>query len=467
MGIPFPLQQATVSMSTLPNSPFKAYDIRGRVPDQLDEARARTIGQAYAAVIRPAGPVVIGRDMRLSSPAFAAALAQGLNQAGVDTFDLDLCGTEVVYHAASLEGMGGGIMVTASHNPSDYNGMKLVREQAIPVSADTGLKEMEKWMAGKMPAITASQPGEHQPLDVHASYLQRMLSFIDPARVRPLKLVVNAGNGCAGSFFDALAEDLPLEVTRLQHEPDGRFPNGVPNPLLPENRRVTAEAVVHSGADLGIAWDGDFDRCFFFDHNGRFIEGYYLVGLFARQLLDHAPGASIVLDPRLTWNTLEQVAAGGGRAVISKSGHAFIKERMRKEAALYGGEMSAHHYFRDFSYSDSGMIPWLLLVELISQTGLSLAELVDERIRAYPCSGEINFSVQDPERVLSSVLAHFEASSPELDRTDGIGLSFEHWRFNLRTSNTEPVIRLNVETRGDEALLEEKTRLLQQLITRA
>lgn len=452
-------------MQTLPNSPFKAYDIRGRIPDSLNPVLARRIGLAYAAVIQPVGPVVIGRDMRLSSSGLAQALAEGLNQAGIDTIDIGLCGTELVYHAASRPGMGGGIMITASHNPADYNGMKMVREQAIPISADTGLQQIEDLIARGAEAPGGNPPpGQATVEDVGSSYTERMLAAVKSDRIKPLKLVVNAGNGCAGPAFDALARSLPLEVIRLHHEPDGRFPNGVPNPLLPENRAETARAVRESGADFGIAWDGDFDRCFFFDENGRFIEGYYLVGLFAQRLLESHPGEKIVLDPRLTWNTLEQVRAAGGVALINKSGHAFIKERMRAEDAIYGGEMSAHHYFRSFSYCDSGMLPWLLLAEIVSDTGSSLGQLVDERIRAFPCSGEINFSVADTEQTIADVLDQYGADALSLDRTDGISLEYADWRFNLRASNTEPVIRLNVETRGDAGLLAERTEALSKLL---
>ncbi len=448
----------------LRNSPFKAYDIRGQVPEQLNEERAHAIGAAYAEVIQPRGPVIIGRDMRLSSEALSHALARGLNEAGVDTLDIGLCGTELVYHAASLDNMGGGVMVTASHNPADYNGMKMVREQAIPISADTGLKDIERLLAEGYAAPSGIASGTHGQLDVHEGYRQRLLAMVERDALKPLKLVVNAGNGCAGPAFDALAADLPLEVIRLHHQPDGRFPNGVPNPLLPENRAETAAAVVENGADLGVAWDGDFDRCFFFDHRGRFIEGYYLVGLFAAQLLKRSPGGKIVLDPRLTWNTLEQVRRAGGEALVNKSGHAFIKERMRREDAIYGGEMSAHHYFRDFSYCDSGMIPWLLLVEQISRSGASLAEMVDEGIAAFPCSGEINFSVASTDTVIQNVLDAYQTEAQTLDRTDGISLEFTDWRFNLRASNTEPVIRLNVETRADPELLEDKVQELSRLI---
>jgi phosphomannomutase len=452
-------------MNKLTNSPFKAYDIRGRIPDSLNEQLAFRIGQAYAAVIRPTGPVAIGRDMRLSSPGLATALSAGLNRAGVDTVDIGMCGTELVYHAASRPGMGGGVMVTASHNPADYNGMKMVRELAIPISADTGLKQIEDLLVGNAEAAPAGTgTGLASDEDVHPGYIRRMLESVQADRIKPLKVVVNAGNGCAGPVFDEIVKALPLEVSRLHHEPDGRFPNGVPNPLLTENRIETAAAVRETGADFGIAWDGDFDRCFFFDEDGRFIEGYYLVGLFAARLLESHPGEKIVLDPRLTWNTLDQVQAAGGIALINKSGHAFIKERMRAENALYGGEMSAHHYFRDFAYCDSGMLPWLLLAEIISDTGRSLAELVNERIRAFPCSGELNFSVHDTDQVIASVLKAYASQNPSLDRTDGISLEFSDWRFNLRASNTEPVIRLNVETRANEALLADRTGELSEMI---
>lgn len=451
-------------MKRLSPSPFMAYDVRGRVPDALNEDLAEQIGRAYAAVIQPQGPVAIGHDMRLSSHGLVRRLAQGLNHAGVDTLDIGLCGTELVYHAADLPNMGGGIMVTASHNPADYNGMKMVRAGAVPISGDTGLAEIEACIAGNTPPPAASHAGQHGHLDVTDTYLSKVRSLIDLSAIPPLKVVINAGNGTAGPWFDALAADLPLTVHRLHHEPDGHFPNGVPNPLLPENRSETAQAVLDVGADFGVAWDGDFDRCFFFDHTGRFIEGYYLVGLFAAQLLEREPGSRIVLDPRLVWNTLDEVAQAGGQALINKSGHAFIKERMRGEQALYGGEMSAHHYFRDFHYSDSGMIPWLLVAERIGKTGHSLADMVDACIAAYPCSGEINFTVDDTNATIDRVLSHYADQQGELDRTDGISLAFAQWRFNLRKSNTEPVIRLNVETRGDADLLTQRTDELAALI---
>ena len=444
---------------------FKAYDIRGRIPNELNPDLAYRIGRAYAGVIAPTGAVAVGQDIRLSSPELAQAVIQGLNDAGVNTCSLGLCGTETVYHAASLGGMGGGIMVTASHNPMDYNGMKLVREQAIPISGDTGLKEIERRVREGDPGPVADVHGEDRSLDVMQGYVERVLGFVELSTLRPLHLLVNAGNGAAGPTFDALAARLPFRVTRIHHAPDGRFPNGIPNPLLPENRAVTGEAVVAHGADLGIAWDGDFDRCFVFDERGECVEGYYMVGLLAAQMLEKQPGSRIVHDPRLTWNTQQMVQAAGGVPVMSKTGHAFIKERMRREDALYGGEMSAHHYFRDFSYCDSGMIPWLLTAERMSLTGKPLSALVEERIRAYPCSGEINYRVEDVPGTLERVTQFYLPQGPQLNDTDGLSMEFAEWRFNLRASNTEPVIRLNVEARGDAGLMREKTRELGGLIT--
>jgi phosphomannomutase / phosphoglucomutase len=338
----------------------------------------------------------------------------------------------------------------------DYTGMKLVREQARPISSDTGLFAIRDAVAADTaPASTPTAGEQHRP--DKSAYIEHLLSYIDAATLKPLKLVVNAGNGGAGAIVDLLAPHLPLEFIRVFHEPDGHFPNGIPNPLLPENRDATAQAVKQHGADFGIAWDGDFDRCFFFDHTGRFIEGYYLVGLLAQAILAKQPGGKVVHDPRLTWNTIEQVEAAGGVPVLCKSGHAFIKEKMRGENAVYGGEMSAHHYFREFAYADSGMIPWLLIAELVSQSGSSLAELVEDRMQKFPCSGEINFKVADAKAAVAKVMERYAGDAPELDYTDGVSAEFPQWRFNLRSSNTEPLLRLNVETRGDAALLQQRT----------
>ena len=442
---------------------FKAYDIRGRVPSELNEDIAGRIGVALAAQLGP-GAVVLGRDVRLSSPALQQALSAGLRSAGREVIDIGQCGTEEVYFQTDHLGAAGGVMVTASHNPMDYNGMKLVRENARPISSDTGLFAISDAVEADTAALGPARADERRHADKSA-YIAHLLSYVDVTALKPLKLVVNAGNGGAGEIVDLLAAHLPLEFVRICHAPDGRFPNGIPNPLLVENRELTARAVVEHGADFGIAWDGDFDRCFFFDHSGRFIEGYYLVGLLAQAILAKHPGGKIVHDPRLTWNTIEMVEAAGGVAVQCKSGHAFIKEVMRRENAVYGGEMSAHHYFREFAYADSGMIPWLLIAALVSQTGLSLAQLVEERMARFPCSGEINFRVADARAAVERVMAHFSPLAPALDHTDGISADFGHWRFNLRSSNTEPLLRLNVETRGDQALLQARTREISDLLS--
>jgi phosphomannomutase len=435
---------------------FKAYDVRGRLPDDLNPGIARRIGRAYAAVIRPR-TVVIGYDVRLSSPELATALAEGLMDAGVEVLDIGLCGTEMIYFATSHLGVDGGIMVTASHNPPDWNGMKFVREGSKPVSGDTGLKDIEALAERGGIAPPATARGRRREIDVHDAYIEHLLGYVDAGALQPLKLVVNAGNGGAGRVIDRLEPRLPFEFVRLQHEPDGHFPHGVPNPLLPEHRAVTAEAVVAAGADFGIAWDGDYDRCFLFDETGRFIEGYYIVGLLAAAFLRKHPGAKIVHDPRLTWNTVEIVTQGGGVPVMSKTGHAFIKERMRLEDAVYGGEMSAHHYFRDFAYCDSGMIPWLLVAELVARAGRPLSALVEERMAAFPASGEINRKLDNPPAVLAAVESRYREAAVAIDHTDGLSMEFADWRFNLRASNTEPLVRLNVESRGDQALMAAKT----------
>ncbi|KRG42070.1 phosphomannomutase [Stenotrophomonas pictorum JCM 9942] len=447
----------------MPLPAFKAYDIRGRVPEELNQDIARKVGKALAAQLGE-GAVVLGHDVRLTSPALQDALAAGLRGEGREVIDIGLCGTEEVYFQTDHLGAAGGVMVTASHNPMDYNGMKLVKESARPISSDTGLFAISDAVAADTSEAQTPRGGLRTEYDKSA-YIQHLLGYVDAAALKPLKLVVNAGNGGAGAVIDLLAPHLPLDFVRICHEPDGSFPNGIPNPLLPENRALTAQAVREHGADFGIAWDGDFDRCFFFDHNGRFIEGYYLVGLLAQAILARNPGGKIIHDPRLTWNTVEMVEAAGGVPVLCKSGHAFIKEKMRAENAVYGGEMSAHHYFREFAYADSGMIPWLLIAALVSSSGRSLAELVEDRMARFPCSGEINFKVADAKAAVARVMAHFAAQSPMLDHTDGISADFGDWRFNLRSSNTEPLLRLNVETRGDATLLALRTHEISDLIS--
>ena len=441
---------------------FKAYDIRGRVPDELNEKLAYNIGQAFAAQLTPE-KVVIGHDIRLSSPALSQALINGFLEAGVDVVDLGLCGTEEVYFAVSHLGVDGGVMVTASHNPADYNGMKLVREQSRPISGDTGLRDIER-LAAQGVQVIAETRGRLETLDNKPAYVAHLLSYVEVAALKPLTIVADPGNGCAGPVLDLLQGHLPMRLVQIQAEPDGTFPNGVPNPLLPENREITRRAVLEHQADLGIAWDGDFDRCFLFDEQGNFIEGYYMVGLLAKAVLAKDPGAKIIHDPRLVWNTREIVEQAGGIPVMSKTGHAFIKERMRAENAAYGGEMSAHHYFRDFAYCDSGMIPWLLAVAILSQTGQPLSQLVADMQAAFPVSGEINSRVVDPDAAIRKIEDFYRAVEAQRDYTDGFSLTAANFRFNIRKSNTEPVLRLNVESRGDRELMEGKTRELLDLI---
>ncbi len=441
---------------------FKAYDIRGRVPDELNEDLAFRIGQASAALLSSKS-IVIGYDIRLSSPVLASALTEGFLKAGVDVFDLGQCGTEEIYFAAFHLDVDGGIIVTASHNPADYNGMKLVRRGSIPISSDSGLDDIEKF-AGTGKKLNSPTRGKKKNIDNRSAYIDHLLGYVNIQKLKPFKLVVNSGNGCAGAIIDLLEKHLPFSFVKLQHEPDGNFPNGVPNPLLPENRMVTAQAVRDSEAVMGIAWDGDFDRCFLFDENGDFIEGYYMVGLLAQAILHHNPGGKIIHDPRLIWNTLEVVRQAGGIPVMSKTGHAFIKEKMRREDAIYGGEMSGHHYFKDFAYCDSGMIPWLLVAKILSVSGKKLSNLVGDRIKAFPVSGEINNKVDDPDKIITKIESFYGKTSVEKDYTDGLSMTFHDFRFNVRKSNTEPVLRLNVESRKSRKLMKEKTKELLKLI---
>lgn len=435
---------------------FKAYDVRGRVPEELNPSLAYHVGRAYAVYLQPRR-VALGRDVRLSSLGLTDALAQGLLEAGVEVVDLGLCGTEQVYFYTAFLNLDGGIMVTASHNPPEYNGMKFVRQGARPISGDSGLKELERLTAQEVGQPQRGPQGRRWFQEPLKDYVAHLLGYIQPERLQPFKVVVNPGNGSAGPVLDALEPHLPCRLVKICYEPDGTFPHGVPNPLLPENRELTARAVREHQAHLGLAWDGDFDRCFFFDETGEFVESYYLIGLLAEHLLARYPGGKIIHDPRLTWNTIEVVRQAGGTPVLSKTGHAFIKERMRREDAVYGGEMSGHHYFRDFAYCDSGMLPWLLVLEIMSRRNKPLSALVAARRQRYPVSGEINRRVPDPEKVLARVAATLAPEALAVDRTDGLSLEFANWRFNLRPSNTEPVLRLNVETRGDAALLEQMT----------
>jgi phosphomannomutase len=438
-----------------PISCFKAYDLRGRIPNELNEDVAYRVGRGVAQFLQPKR-IVVGRDIRLSSAALTDAVCRGLMDSGVTVYDIGICGTEGVYFATFDGGYDGGIMITASHNPADYNGMKFVREQSKPISGDNGLQEIRRYAEqAEFPA--PARVGARHRIDTMAAYVKHLLSYVDLNALKPLKIVVNAGNGGAGLIIDQLEPHLPFKFIKVHHQPDGNFPNGIPNPMLEPNRAPTIAAIREHQADFGIAWDGDFDRCFLFDEKGGFIEGYYIVGLLASVLLRGQPGGNVVHDPRLTWNTIEIVEAAGGKAVLSKSGHAFIKQRMREVDGVYGGEMSAHHYFRRFAYCDSGMIPWLLAAQILSETPQKLSELVDQRIALFPVSGELNYRVPDSNAVMAAVEQRYAKDATVVDRTDGVSFEFPSWRFNLRTSNTEPLIRLNVEARASVALMRSKT----------
>ncbi|MCH8532890.1 MAG: phosphomannomutase CpsG [Saccharospirillum sp.] len=447
---------------------FGAYDIRGELGVELNIDIAYRIGRAFAAYLKPKS-VVVGGDVRETSPELKEAFAKGVMDFGADVIDIGLCGTEEVYFATKYLKADGGCMVTASHNPINYNGMKMVRDESKPISRDTGLDDIKKMAETDAYGEPAAVPGKLTQLDNSEAYVEHLISYLDLTDIRPTKLVTNAGNGAAGPSLDRVeaalqARGVPIEFVKIHNEPDGRFPNGIPNPLLHEQQPVTSKAVREHNADMGIAWDGDFDRCFLWDEDGNFIEGYYIVGLLAEAFLVKQPGAKIVYDPRLTWNTIEIVEANGGTPVMCKSGHAFIKEKMRKEDAVYGGEMSAHHYFKDFAYCDSGMVPWLLVVDLLSKKKTTLKALVSERMSKFPSPGEINSKVADADETMARVYEEYKDKAIHEDRIDGLSLEFAEWRFNLRKSNTEPVIRLNVETRGDKELMDEKTQELLALI---
>ncbi|GAB2940919.1 phosphomannomutase CpsG [Hafnia psychrotolerans] len=442
---------------------FKAYDIRGKLGEELNEDIAYRIGRAYGEYLKPK-KIIVGGDVRLTSEALKLALADGLRDAGADVFDIGVSGTEEVYFATFHLEMDGGIEVTASHNPMDYNGMKLVREGSRPISGDTGLfaiKELAE--ANNFAPVDEAKRGAYTQISILSDYVDHLLGYIDSKALAPMKLVINSGNGAAGHVIDEIERrfkesNVPVTFIKVHNQPDGQFPNGIPNPLLPECRADTANAVLEHKADMGIAFDGDFDRCFFFDSFGEFIEGYYIVGLLGQAFLEKNPGSKIIYDPRLTWNTQDIVSMSGGIPIMSKTGHAFIKERMRHEDAIYGGEMSAHHYFRDFAYCDSGMIPWLLVAGLVSLKRDSLSNMVKDRMAAFPASGEINRKVKNANEVIQRIRDKYECESENIDFTDGLSLEFSDWRFNLRTSNTEPVIRLNVESKNNVKLMNEKTK---------
>ena len=432
---------------------FKAYDVRGEIGVNIDEDIAYRIGRAVAQHFG-AKCVVVGFDARKTSPAFAAAASQRARDAGADVFNIGMAGAEEMYWAVTEFGACAGIEVTASHNPINYNGMKIVKSHSRPLE-DIGDFQVIKSLAISQDWVDVVEVGREldRPTEARKAYLDRVLGFVDVNALRPMKIVVNSGNGAAGPTFDAIADRLselgaPLEFIRVHHTPDATFPNGIPNPLLPENHSATADVVRAEEADFGVAFDGDFDRCFFFDETGQFVPGEYVVGLLASIFLEKDAGSKIVHDPRVIWNTQDIVAQKGGIAVQSKTGHAFIKQTMRSQEAVYSGEMSAHHYFRDFAFCDSGMIPWVLIVELVSRSRRSLGDWVKDRFAAFPSSGEINFKVADAYKAIAKVLSAYRAATFSIDETDGVSLAFDDWRFNLRRSNTEPLVRLNVEGKG-------------------
>lgn len=442
-------------------SSFKAYDIRGKVPGELNTELAYKIGRTFTKFLG-AKSVVIGRDVRKSSPELSDALSKGLNDAGCDVFDLGLCGTEMIYFGTPFLNADGGIMITASHNPPEYNGLKFVKRSSVPMGYDSGLNEIEKMILNNDLGEISDQKGKIFQKDIMKDFITKVTKFFDAKKIQSYKVVVNAGNGCVGPALDALEKYLPVKMIKIFPEPDSNFPNGVPNPLLPENRQPTIDAIKKYGADLGVAWDGDYDRCFFFDEKGNFIEGYYIVGLLAKSILKTNPGEKIVHDPRLIWNTIEIVKKAGGQAVVSQSGHAFIKQKMREVNAIYGGEMSAHHYFRDNFYSDSGLIPFVLILQLMSDEKAKLSELVDSMIRLYPCSGEINSTISNPTEKIREIKKRYTGGIN--DELDGLSVEYPDWRFNIRMSNTEPLLRLNVESKNDEKLMHEKTNELLKFI---
>lgn len=447
---------------------FKAYDVRGKLGEELNEDIAYRIGRATAQLLR-VDTVALGFDARATSPDLAQAVARGICDTGTDVFEIGLAGTEEMYAAVSEFGIGAGIELTASHNPINYNGMKIVKNLSQPLSNQEFLKI--KYLAEQNSSSLPECSGfvSDKSAVARVTYIEKVLSFVDLQSLRPLKIVINSGNGAAGPTIDALKKKMDEEGVKtnfiyVNHDPDSSFPNGIPNPLLEENRSPTADIVIREKADFGVAFDGDFDRCFLFDHLGNFVPGEYVVGILSEIFLNKERGATIVHDPRVVWNTKDIVRNCGGNAVPSKTGHAFLKATMRETGAIYGGEMSAHHYFRDFAYCDSGMIPWLMIWELLSRSDFSLSELISERKSCFPSSGEINFTVSDPANCLEMVNNLFASEAIYIDELDGLSMSFKTWRFNLRKSNTEPFVRLNVETRGDQFLLREKTEELTRII---
>jgi len=435
---------------------FKAYDVRGIYPSELDEEGAYAIGRAYAEHFEPKA-IAVGRDMRISSPAMAAAAIRGATDAGVDVADIGLVGTEMVYFAVGELGLDGGIMVTASHNPKEYTGMKIVRRGALPVGGESGLLDVrDRALSGfGEPAGRGLVKQE----DVWRGFVECVLSFIDVKAVTPLRVVFDAANGMAGAMLPPLLDRLPIDAVRCYFEPDGSFPNHEPNPLLPENREFIVTKVKEEGADLGIAFDGDADRCFFVDDTGEFVPGDFVTALLAESVLEKEPGAKIIYDVRASWAVPDAIESRGGVALVNRVGHAFIKHRMRKEDALFAGEVSGHYYFRDFYKADSGTIPALLMLELVSKRGQTLSEILRRYRESYFITGELNTPVSDVALKLQELKEHFR-SQGEISHLDGISVTAKDWHLNVRPSNTEPLLRLNLEALDPELMAQKRDEAL-------
>jgi phosphomannomutase len=437
---------------------FKAYDVRGLYPSELDEDGAYRVGRAYVEHFEP-GTVAVGRDMRVSSPTMAAGVIEGAADAGADVVDIGLVGTEMLYHAVHDLGLDGGVCVTASHNPKEYTGMKIVRRGALPVGGDSGLAEIrDRAQAGFGPV---ERRGDVRQEDVWPGFVDKVLSFVDAAAIRPLRVVVDAANGMAGVMLPPVLERLPqLDVVRCFFEPDGTFPNHEPNPLLPENREFIVRQTRGERADLGVAFDGDADRCFFVDDTGEFVPGDFVTALLAEIVLEKEPGAKVIYDVRASRAVPETIERAGGVPLVNRVGHAFIKQRMRKESAAFAGEVSAHYYFRDFSQADSGVVPFLLVLELLSKRGRRLSELLAPFRERFFLTGEINTPVADVPLKLQELKEQYAARGGQVSHLDGISIDFDDWHFNVRPSNTEPLLRLNLEALSEELMTEKRDEVL-------
>jgi phosphomannomutase len=437
---------------------FKAYDVRGIYPTELDEEGAYAIGRAYVEVFEPR-KVAVGRDMRLSSPQMAAALMDGLSDAGADVLDLGMAGTEMVYFAVGDLQLDGGVAVTASHNPKEYTGMKIVRRGALPVGGESGLLDVRDKALQITEKSQVGSPGRVEQYDIWPAYVERVLSFIDVERLKPLRVVIDAANGMAGVMLPPVLERLPIDARPYFFEPDGSFPNHEPNPLLPENREFIIAKTLEEQADLGVAFDGDADRCFFVDDIGEFVPGDFVTALLAESILEKEPGANVIYDVRASWAVPETIERAGGVPLINRVGHAYIKHRMRKEDAAFGGEVSGHYYFRDFSQADSGVVPFLLMLELISKRGPKLSEILQPYRERYFLTGELNTPVADVPLKLQELKERYGADG-KVSHLDGISVDFDDWHFNVRPSNTEPLLRLNLEARSQEDMERKRNEVL-------